>query len=165
MAMSEPHCSSAMQPLDGELGVDQEPRAFVGDDDFVAPGQDAAERAVHFGRQPFAVADVGSIPVGKLLDARAPAVVGGEAFERAALLLDDDAGHEASGAGVGVGGLDGDDVAAGHQQFRHIVDVHLAPVGAAAGELAVDVQFVLVVAGDVDLGDLGLRATANALRK
>ena len=151
------------EPFDGKLGIDQESRAFVGDDDFVAPRQDAAERAVDFGRQPFGVADVGSVPVGELLDARAPGGVGGKAFERAALLLDDDAGDEAGGAGVGVGGLDGDDVVAGREQLGNVVDVHLAPVGAAASELAVDIQFVLVVAGDVDLAQLGLSPSGERL--
>src|SRR5262249_3775699 len=88
------------EALDGGFGVDQESRAFVGDDDLVAPRQHTAERAVDLGREPFGIADVGLGPVGKLLDAGAPGLIGGETFERAAFLFDDDAGDEAGGAGV-----------------------------------------------------------------
>ena len=40
------------EPLDGEFGIDQKPRAFVGDHHFIAPRQRGAQRAIDLGRQP-----------------------------------------------------------------------------------------------------------------
>ena len=145
-------------PLDGELGIDHEPRAFVRDHDFVAPRQHAAERAVDFRREPGAIAELGGFPIRGFLDARAPGFVGREVFVRAAALLHDHADHDARWAGVGVRGLDRHHVDARSEQFRHVVHVHLPPIGAAAGRLAVDVQLVLVVARDVNLRELDLAA-------
>ena len=84
IAISEPACSSVTSRSIDELRIDQKPRAFVGDHDLVAPRQHAAERAVHLGRQPLAVANSRLRPIGARLDARPPGGVGRVAFERAA---------------------------------------------------------------------------------
>ena len=154
IAISEPACSSVTSRLDDEFRIDQESRTFAGDDDFIAPRQHGAERAVDLGFKPFAVAELGLIPIGEFLHRRPPAFVGRIAFERAALFLDDHAGHEPGRAGIGIRGFDGDHVDAGPDQLGDVVDIHLSPIGAGANFATVDVQLVLIVAGDVDLGEV-----------
>ncbi len=41
------------------------------------------------------------------------------------------------------------------QQGTDVVNIHLAPVVASAGQSAIYIQFVLIVAGNMDLRDLG----------
>ena len=81
--------------LDDELRIGQKARSFVGNYDFIAPRQHAAERAINFGGKPVGVAHPQLIPIGVRFDACPPRGVGGKTFERAASFFNDDAGHQA----------------------------------------------------------------------
>ena len=79
-----------------------------------------------------------------------------------ALLFDDHARDQARGALFGIDRFDGDRVGTLHQIFRDVVDVEHFPLLARADQATVDVEFITIVARDLNRALFG-RAEVEGL--
>jgi hypothetical protein len=70
--------------------------------------------------------------------------------------LDEHAGGHTGRARAALGHLDSDHIAAGDEILRNVVDIHHVPVFGVTDFVAVDIEFVAFIGGDLHFAGLGL---------